>query len=71
MLNITGHQRNQNDNKKPLHTYEDVNNQTSRQQKIPSVSKGAGKLNPQTLIVEMENGAVTMENRLAAPQKVK
>ena len=27
--------------------------------------------NPNTLLVEMENGAVTLENNLAVPQKVK
>ena len=44
---------------------------TKQKQKTTSVSKKIGKLEPCALLLRMPDGAATVENTIAVPQKIK
>ena len=71
MLNITIHQGNANQNHNEIPPYTGQNghhNQSNKQQVLERMWR---KGNPSALLVEMQTGAITMENSMEFPQKTK
>ena len=70
MLSITSHKRSQlKPNEIPLHTPKNGSHkQTNIQQVLARLWR---KVNPSTVLVGMQTGAATVENRMEFPQKTK
>ena len=70
---MTNHERNENQtyNKIACHTHYNGNNPLGQPLLIVNVGKHTEKLGPCVQLVGMENGAATVENNMAVPQKIK